>query len=101
MQAQSKPNESPHMSILVLEDHVGEQFVAKELLSPFGHVDCIQSLEELEVQLKAKTYTLILADLLVDDGNFLDFIMSPKRTQLGHTPFLVVSSLDDETILRN
>ncbi len=92
----------PTKKLLVLEDDPGSQFVYKDALSIRAEVFVVATLAELKaiIQKPSKTFDLLIADLMVPDGNFLRWIGAMRETKLRLPPFIVVSSADDLDILR-
>lgn len=88
--------------IWVIEDDPGCCFVYEESLKIRYNLEYIQSLEELETKL-SQPHTvpdLMIADLNLKDGNFLNFLSTSDKKSLLTVPFIIVSSSDDIDALR-
>jgi two-component system KDP operon response regulator KdpE len=83
--------------IWVLEDDPGVQFVYREILGPSYDVVVASSLAELTkiVAETPKRARLLIADLRLPDGSFVDFIGKERHGLLSGLPYMVVSSVDD------
>lgn len=93
----------PHTKqLLVLEDDPGSQFVYRDALSLRMDVTVVATLAELKATLQEanRGYALMIADLMVPDGNFIRWLGATRDSKLRIPPFIVVSSADDLDILR-
>ena len=90
--------QSPNPKLWILEDHEGQQFVYRELLEESFELLFFDVLDSFKVAYGSCPNTLpdlIIADLRLPDGSFLEF--APQMQQA--VPFIVVSSTDDLRIL--
>ena len=96
----------PH--IWILEDDKGCQFVYEQILKKdfrTTYFDNIKKFKEsfeksAKVSSTAKP-TMVIADLMLNDGNFLNFLTNEFHGRLGEeVPFIIVSSDDDIESLR-
>ena len=88
--------------ILILEDNYDWIEIYKEFLA--GHYDLtfitlISGLDDS--QIKATPFSLMIADILLPDGDYLEWIISNKSTLMETTPTIIVSSMEDIETLRN
>lgn len=88
--------------VWILEDDKGCQFVYEQTLDHryktryFSRIEDFQSaISTVEV-----TPSLIIADLMLDDGNFMTYLNDSKDPKLVVVPFIIVSSIDDIDALR-
>jgi DNA-binding response OmpR family regulator len=92
--------------VWILEDEPDAIFVYREILELRYHLRFFSTLEAfgkaLEVcQTNNETpFDLLIADLRLPDGNFLEFLGMESTSDLISAPFLVISSCDDLDILR-
>jgi DNA-binding response OmpR family regulator len=94
--------------IWILEDDAEALLVYQEILSFRYHLRFFETLRKLEDALSTLNKnpkeldgpSLLVADLWLPDGNFLDFLGDEKVTTLLSSPFFVVSSCDDIDVLR-
>ncbi len=88
-------------AIWILEDDEGTIFVFEELLGHRYHLTFFSTLSDFSQALQTKKLPhLIIADLKLKDGYFLDFLTTGPTDPLKKTSFLVVSSIDDPDSLR-
>jgi DNA-binding response OmpR family regulator len=90
-------------SIWILEDDKGCRFVYEQTLDYRYQTTYFSSLEEFKVSLQDNTRqrpSLIIADIMLQDGNFINFLRSDECEELLSIPFIVVSSIDDIDALR-
>ncbi|MFT5534887.1 MAG: two-component system OmpR family response regulator [Burkholderiaceae bacterium] len=83
------------MRILLVEDHTGLGQAVREQLADDGHaVDWMQCLVDAGASLRnTTTYDLILLDLILTDGQGLDFLR--KRRAAGDTtPVIILTARD-------
>lgn len=91
-------------SIWVLEDDKGCQFVYEQTLDHryttryFERLDAFS--EALENTSTDELPQMIIADLMLGDGNFLNFLTNSKDSNILNIPFIIVSSIDDIDALR-
>lgn len=92
--------------IWVLEDDKGCLFVYEQTLDHryvtkyFETLDSFSKALELVSREEAAGPALVIADLMLSDGNFLNFLTNSENTKLITMPFIVVSSIDDIDALR-
>jgi len=91
-------------SIWILEDDKGCQFVYEQTLD---HRYTTKYFERLDTFVEALANTpndelpqMIVADLMLGDGNFLNFLTNSKDSNILNIPFIIVSSIDDIDALR-
>lgn len=90
-----------------MEDDPDAIFVYQEVLDLKYNVYFLRNLEEFQQrlqELRQKALTLpnlLVADLRLPDGNFIDFLADKDIALFNRIPFLVVSSCNDIDILRN
>ncbi len=89
-------------TLWILEDESALQFVYAEILENEYDLQFFSSLESFRKSAATDSSgcDLLVADLRLQDGNFLDFLASPDAHQLVRCPFIVVSSLDHQQTLR-
>lgn len=91
-------------SIWILEDDEGCQFVYEQILKRDFNVVYFSTLASFKKQVATpiKSYpVLIIADLILPDGTFLDFLESDSHRSLAmDIPLIIVSSDDDADTLR-
>jgi DNA-binding response OmpR family regulator len=96
----------PH--IWILEDDKGCQFVYEQILKKdfqTTYFDNIKKFKEsFDKSVKSSRVekpTLVIADLMLNDGNFLSYLTNEFHDRLGdEVPFIIVSSDDDIESLR-
>ncbi len=94
---------SPNKKLIwVLEDSESSRFVFEEILSPIYRLELHPSLEALSsASRKSKELpSLLVADIRLGDGNFLEFLGSEAAQGVVRFPFMITSSLDQADILR-
>lgn len=93
-------------TVWVLEDDPGATFVYREVLGPRFGVTCFETLEELRAALeragggRPALPEVVIADILLGDGTFLDFLQGPDAALLGPSKLLCISVVDDLDTLR-
>ena len=90
-------------NLWIIEDDEDCNFVYQQILDFRYKTRYFQSLKEFSRALEAdpKNYPdLIIADIFVQDGNFLNFLRSASASRPLCSPFLVISSVDDIDVLR-
>ena len=100
--------ESSHPHIWILEDDKGCQFVYEQILKNNFETTYFENIKKFKESYKSKVEDekdvkpdMIIADLMLNDGNFLNFLSNDFHGKLGHdVPFIVVSSDDDIESLR-
>jgi len=96
----------PGKHIWIVEDDSESRMIFQEILELRYSLEVFESLRELRLALtEAKRGArvgpdLILADLRLGDGNFLEFLGIEETATLLTCPFIVISSYDDVDILR-
>lgn len=92
-------------TVWILEDDRGCQFVYEQTLDHRYKTVYFSSLREFTEKLEAvasgdkKFPQMIVADLMLEDGNFLNYLTSAE-TEIFEIPFIIVSSIDDIDALR-
>lgn len=93
-------------SIWILEDDKGCQFVYEQTLDHRYETKYFDRIEDFAAALKELTKTdktklpkMIVADLMLSDGNFLTFLTDSEK-EVFNIPFIIVSSVDDIDALR-
>lgn len=93
-------------TIWILEDDKGCQFVYEQTLDHryetryFDRIDQFaDALKDVFNNDKSKLPKMIVADLMLSDGNFLTFLTDSER-EIFDIPFIIVSSVDDIDALR-
>lgn len=92
-------------SLWILEDDKGCRFVYEQTLDHRYQTRYFEKIEEFTTALKqqkekgAGLPSLIIADLMLSDGNFLHFLTDSESDILA-IPFIIVSSIDDIDALR-
>lgn len=91
-------------TIWILEDDQGCQFVYDQILQEefsITYFDNIQKFKTFFKDEKRERPVMIIADLMLNDGNFLNFLTQGVHPSLGsEIPFIIVSSNDDIEALR-
>lgn len=82
------------MRILLIEDNAGLGQAVREQLADDGHaVDWVQRLDHADTSADTTAYDLILLDLMLPDGQGLDFLC--KRRAAGDaTPVIILTARD-------
>ncbi len=88
-------------AIWILEDDPGCQFVYEEVLASAHQTTFFPTLEKFLTSLRGtrESPDLVIADIKLPDGSFLDLLASDEKKVLN-VPFLVVSSVDELEALR-
>ena len=95
--------------IWILEDDKGCQFVYDQILKNDFEMTYFENIKKFQAnfekhceQRSDKAPVLIIADLMLNDGNFLSFLSNEFHGKLGgsNIPFIIVSSDDDIESLR-
>ena len=90
--------------IWILEDDKGCQFVYQQILKndfDATYFDNIQKFKEYYNDPKKENPVMVIADLMLNDGNFINFLTQEFQSKLGtEIPFIIVSSDDDIESLR-
>ena len=88
--------------IWILEDDKGCQFVYEQTLDHRYKTRYFTKIADFQEALSSieQNPALIIADLMLDDGNFMTYLNDSKDTRLVVTPFIIVSSIDDIDALR-
>lgn len=92
---------SENKLLWILEDDDDACFVYREALSPKYDLQAFKSLEELKTHAMqaGPGPDLLIADLSLPDGNFLNYLKSTPQVK-ARAPFMVVSGLDEIDLLR-
>lgn len=82
------------MRVLLIEDTADLGQAVREQIADDGHaVDWVQRLAHAELSVQSTRYDLILLDLLLPDGNGIDFLR--KRRKIGDaTPVIILTARD-------
>ena len=82
------------MRVLLIEDNVGLGQAVREQIADDGHaVDWVQRLDHAELSVRSTDYDLVLLDLILPDGQGLDFLR--KRRSTGDTtPVIILTARD-------
>lgn len=82
------------MRILLVEDTTGLGEAVREQIASDGHaVDWVQRLSHAEIAVRTTAYDLVLLDLMLPDGQGLDFLK--QRRQAGDTtPVIILTARD-------
>lgn len=82
------------MRVLLVEDTAGLGEAVRDQISEDGHaVDWVQSLSFADSSVKTTSYSLILLDLMLPDGNGLEFLK--KLRAVGDTtPVIILTARD-------
>ncbi len=89
--------------IWVLEDDPGIRFAYNEILCLRYRLSVFESLgafTQALTQPELERPVLVIADVRLPDGSFLQFLSSEESESMLQIPFIVVSSLDDIDALR-
>ena len=86
----------------IVEDDDALRDVYSEILSNLYQLTFFPTLGEFKTQsMKTKNACdLLIADLRLSDGNFLDFLSAPDAHLIVRSPFMVISSQDQLDTLR-
>lgn len=91
------------MTIWILEDDPAYLFIYRTTLAVRYHTSYFKKISSFREALQDTTIlpNLIIADLCLEDGNFLEYLSEQKTAPLfGKTPFIVVSFLEDMDVMR-
>lgn len=90
------------LKVWILEDDPGSRFIFEETLGVRYAVRLFGALKDLDIALdqSIEMPSLLIADLRLPDGVFLDFCVQKTNEGKQLPPFVVVSSLDDLDLLR-
>ncbi len=88
--------------IWILEDDKGCQFVYEQTLDHRYKTRYFSKISDFQENLTNTEVSpaLIIADLMLDDGNFMSYLNESKDNKLMVVPFIIVSSIDDIDALR-
>ncbi len=88
--------------VWILEDDAGVQLVYEHTLAERYRVRFFASISAFASALTkaVERPSLVIADIRLQDGSFLDFLTDPEARALLRIPFIVVTSFDDMDILR-
>lgn len=82
------------MRVLLIEDAPGLGEAVREQIAEDGHaVDWVQRLAHAETSVRSTTYDLILLDLMLPDGQGLDFLRQ-RRVAGDVTPVIILTARD-------
>jgi len=87
-------------TVWILEDDPGCQFIYRECLDQKYELVIFESLEAFSNQIQKTRPDLLLVDLKLKDGNFLNYLRSDASHQIAQNDFIVISSSEDIEILR-
>ncbi|MDD0851936.1 response regulator transcription factor [Halobacteriovorax sp. GB3] len=90
-------------TIWVLEDDQGCQFVYEQTLDLRYQTRYFSSLKDFDAALNDDSIikpSMLIADLMLDDGNFLNYLTNSHDESVINMPFIIVSSIDDVDALR-
>ncbi len=88
--------------IWILEDDKGCQFVYEQTLDHRYKTRYFSKIADFQKALEESKEdpALLIADLMLDDGNFMTYLNTGKDPRLMTIPFIIVSSIDDIDALR-
>ena len=90
--------------IWILEDDKDCQYVYGQILDYRYETRYFEKIEDfvriLKSEEKDNLANLVIADLMLEDGNFINSISDIKNEDVFNVPFFVVSSIDDIEALR-
>ncbi|MCB9061115.1 MAG: response regulator transcription factor [Halobacteriovoraceae bacterium] len=95
-----------HQNVWILEDEDECRFVYEKILSIRYEITFFDTVEEFSSQIskvendEIKPPELVIADLLLKDGNFINYLTEAKSEAILGIPFIIVSSIDDIDALR-
>jgi DNA-binding response OmpR family regulator len=98
-----EPTSNFRLEVWVLEDDPGCQFVYEEILKRDFDLRFFSSLRSFEIAMEERVQDpiLVIADLLLDDGNFMGYLNREDSLEIFRSiPLIVVSSNDDVDALR-
>lgn len=82
------------MRVLLIEDTADLGQAVREQIADDGHaVDWVQRLDHAEISVKSTAYDLILLDLMLPDGQGIDFLRK-RRTAGDATPVIILTARD-------
>lgn len=82
------------MRILLIEDNVALGQPVREQIADDGHaVDWVQRLDHAELSVRSTAYDLVLLDLMLPDGQGLDFLRR-RRAAGDTTPVIILTARD-------
>lgn len=82
------------MRVLLIEDAAGLGEAVREQIADDGHaVDWVQRLAQAEASVRSTPYDLILLDLMLPDGQGLDFLRQCRRAG-DTTPVIILTARD-------
>jgi len=88
--------------ILILEDNQDCVEILKYILAAHYELTILISLAQLkEIDIQETEFEILIADLRLPDGEFLDWIISANSDLMEKIPTLIVSSVEDIESLRN
>lgn len=93
---------SKEKEIWILEDDKGCQFVYEQTLDHRYKTRYFSKISDFQAALDLEKIdpSLIIADLMLDDGNFMTYLNTSKNKRIMTIPFIIVSSIDDIDALR-
>jgi two-component system OmpR family response regulator len=88
--------------IWILEDSFESRQIFEEILELRFGIKCFENLLSFESHWLGSSDSpdLVIVDLRLPDGNFLNFIKSQSALKRVFPPFIVISSVDDLDIMR-
>jgi DNA-binding response OmpR family regulator len=90
--------------IWVLEDEESCRFVYEQTLNHRYKTRYFETIAEFSNALEQVTANdmpaMLVADLMLGDGNFLNFLTDSSRSEIMNIPFIIVSGIDDIDALR-
>jgi len=90
--------------VWVLEDEEPCRFVYEQTLNHRYKTRYFESLSEFTKALEEATAetlpAMLIADLMLGDGNFLNFLTDTPDSDIANIPFIIVSGIDDIDALR-
>lgn len=90
------------ISILALEDNHDCVEILKYIFDDKYELTFVSTLAELQkVNIQNSPFEILIADLRLPDGEFLDWIISSHSDLMEKIPTLIVSSVEDIETLRN
>lgn len=92
--------DSAPKKIWILEDDPSCVFVYRDMLASTYDLTVFGSIEGLSKAVSQPDYDLLIADLDLPDGSFVDLLSSKGLEKVADKPFLIVSSLASDEILR-
>lgn len=91
----------PKKFIWILEDDLESQEIYRSIIDNIAEISFFKSIHEFEAALKSALPrpSLLIADLKLPDGNFIDLLCKKDSESKIRFPLIVASSLDDEEML--